>query len=369
MNFVYILFFCYIVDVLIMENYILKSNLNNDLMGNFSEKNRKFCNEIDNLKSVIDLLLQFKYMFTFVKKHCHAEIEFKIKTIAPDFDMDLENCHSQYSQLIDSNVFLEFVRERENFYENKFNSYYVFKRSNLTTEIEINEQEMKSMPESMVDTIITEMPIGQPQLNLNDEYSSNETSQSSGFKYPISNQENTKFNLSQLPCASQVDTSKKFLYENLFNFLPKTADNINETNTTSNGNNEKSKNKTVVQNKPSQIKQKKSYYEAKRSEQDDDISMHVENDLLQVEYWCSFENCRFKSMSLTQVKAHEERRHVRHIQKCSQDGCGSFFENKNELDTHVNQVHTCPKFHCAMDDCDKEFSSEYVVNTLLYNNF
>lgn len=324
-----------------MEDYLMKQGDSlNEPMFSFVQKPAK--NEVEHLKSTIDLLLHFKYMFKFVRNHC--DIEFKIKSIVPEFFLDLENCHDQYNQLIESSALLEFVRRREQFYETKLTSYAFYKRENFWPDIQM----FRRMPESIVDTIITEVP-HQPNA-VNDEYSSNDTSQSSTFKYAISNQD-SKFPLNQIQSASSMDNSKKILYENLLGFLPKTTE-IEMSHSQDDDSQKLAEKQSPGKSKDSDPKT------TTISEADEDISMHVENELLQVEYWCSFESCRFKSLSLTQVKAHEERRHVKQIQKCAQDGCSSFFDTKDDLDSHVNQEHIYPKYHCAMEECDKEFPSE-----------
>ncbi|KAJ6218208.1 hypothetical protein RDWZM_009365 [Blomia tropicalis] len=373
-------------------------------MNNSSLDNRKILSDVEQLKNVVNVLLHFKYMLVFIRKKFSVELDHKLKNIAPQFQNDFEFCYNHYNQLIENCIFYDLIQKKEHFYEHNDN-YFSFKQHYLFSSASSNRNNVsstllrqyecgsisncqventKQISDSLIGTLLidhnNDIALESSNQLIDEEYGHNEVNQNithstliisecNNFNLNNVDEENSINNVSLENSSNlnglnkaytdmpelllQKNSSKRTLNANSNVYGQKRARQSNQILFLPSSSNEKYLNINFESN---EIIEKKTNELTNIDEND---AVHVENDLLEVEYWCSFDGCRFKSKSLTQVKAHEERRHVKQIVKCVQDGCDSFFDTKDDLNSHMSDIHSGPLFKCALDLCAKEFNSDY----------
>lgn len=369
------------------NNFYLKNDLYKMIVdSNFCSQ--KLYENINQLKQIVTVLLHYKYMLNYLHKNLSSDaLNLTLKNAAPEFKVDLQVCFGQYNLLVEKCIFVDFIRKKEEYYESNFESYCSFKRVQSTNlDNDGTALEPHHIESNLIETFITEdqndlIGLSQHQLNDgtftgNNESSRGNVSFTSGSNNPATSMVDNanhliEYNFGQLQ-TEECSTADENV--NLLDLLHKNSaieteeqsslkdfTDVHHASTSGLKTSIVCTDNSKCAQEIDDESQKKDITTAELGSTDESTAesvMHVENDLLQVEYWCSYEGCRFKSKSLTQVKAHEERRHVKHIVKCSQDGCANFFDNKDALNSHLSDIHSGPMFKCALHICSKEFQSE-----------
>lgn len=374
------------------NNFYLKNDLYK-ILGDSNFGNQKLYENVNQLKQIVTVLLHFKYMLNYLHKNLPSDaLNLTMKNATPEFQVDLQVCFDQYNQLANSCIFVDLIRKKEQYYGSNFESYCSFKKAQQSTNLDNHGTALEPhhIESNLIETFIAKdqndlISLSQHQLNEgtfgdNDENTRGNVSFTSASNNPSTSMNNPiELNFGQTEECNTAnenamcigDTESNKFHDNLRDLLNKSSAIEPEqsslkdfTNASTSGSktsivstdNSKCSQELVDESQ----KQIISTAEPNSTNDTGESGMYVENDLLQVEYWCSYEGCRFKSKSLTQVKAHEERRHVKHIVKCSQDGCANLFDTKDALNSHLSEIHSGPMFKCALHNgiCSKEFQSE-----------
>lgn len=399
------------------SNAFYPKNGHYKIFGGSDDESQKLIGSVDQLKQLVTILLHCKYMLNFLHKNLSVDVlKLTLKNAAPDFQADLQVCFSKFNQFAENCIFVDLIREKEEHYESKFESYCSFKggqfisnEKSLNLDNQSTALEADPIDSNLIDTLITEEHddlIGLTQHHLNEActFSSNDEIDRQNNSYTrggensdtsrlmTNNQsQSTEFNFEDMQtneecntavenAANNSDSESSKLYASLLGLLPTTSASEPQASSSKEFANAQQASTSGLKRSSTRTGPSRKYQAKETDEEESAVqrkeitvaaelsgtedsngesAMHVENDLLQVEYWCSYEGCRFKSKSLTQVKAHEERRHVRHIVKCSEDGCGSFFDTKDDLNLHLTDIHAGPMYKCALHICSKEFQSDY----------
>nr|XP_046912130.1 zinc finger protein 423-like [Dermatophagoides farinae] len=318
---------------------------------------------IEQLKQFINLLLHFRYMSMYMKKHLDSMMDDKsvepstqlAKSLVYELSEDIQFCSEKFAQLIDSSSFFDFVHKRERFYLENMDSYFPFKRDNCQSG---NKMTVFNEHHNQNDSIAVEL-IPNDIVVINHEPDSTHNSNDDSASI-LTDQSHHQINLLYSNPSQSSSSQPQDVHATLLDGLLSSADNQQHHSTDNLSQTQATKRPPNDDgDKRRQSKRSRSSTKVSTIEQEDDQSTGsigtTATDLLLVEFHCQFEGCRYRSKSLSQVKDHENRRHVQQVQPCQYEGCKAVFNGKEELDSHMSNEHLNLKLQCEIDGCEQLF--------------
>lgn len=301
---------------------------------------------IQSLKSLVNLLVHFKYLLDYIKHHCFSDIQYKLDSIAPGLIDDWVICESRYKATIDSSATLQFVKSIEGAYQLMTGTSYCPFTPYGGEEDEFRNHSLNHTGPSgygnmhIPDIEMAHDGSNQETVMSNDSSSFSKRSTSGPSTARMSKIANKIF------CEQIMTNCSKELHGALG---PTAAAALMDAFS-----------RFPAQVEPTPEPLTNENYQVNESSHFPSIDQGPgDSGMVQVEYWCSFEGCRFKSKSLDIVQMHEQRRHVTKAHKCLQDGCDATFDEALQLQEHEDLVHALVDcvYKCSYSCCDLAFSS------------
>ena len=278
----------------------------------------------DKCKSILITLLHFKHMLLFVYDHLHNESQQEIVSLFPGFKDKISSQLSVFNDLIynhdGQDAILKFITETE------------LKNSNI--------QEERIETKKMCFKITTEKKAkhtkaSKRKLNL---IRQNDTAKIS----PVVNKVNNVIVKSKSNKINDIETivcDVDLVKEDSYN-----PNNI--TSCSSDSYSDKSDETLYVISELDDINQSVNSKES-----------NVYG--IPISYSCQYEKCKFRNVSLSEVKAHELRNHANKTYKCPQNGCDSRLSSCVDLSYHLINVHQV--FQCIINRCNAIFTNQCVL--------
>lgn len=323
---------------------LAEKNISSRIYEQFEDEAKE--KQIFQLKNIINLLLHFRYMLAYLKKNYHMKLTSNLNSNTENIFNDFDYCSGNFEQLINSDDLFDFIRKREQFYLENMNSFYSLK---LHSEIYVN----------LVNKEIIILPDFEEKFNSS--------------KQECYLEQTPDINsILTVPDNQEEFADKDNLYDNLLSQCsePDCNNLISDEIQSISKNNNKLKQKKL---KPVLIEKNETVENREEMEQNNEttneniLETNVNQELPskflehieQIEYNCSYNNCRYRAKSLNLVKMHEERRHIQQLLNCTFVGCSQVFTTKEELDQHLKKTHIFSKLKCTQDNCGQTFVNKY----------